>query len=45
MRNWFAKAIGADVSTLDVMSDISIWLLAVKVAAKSKFVKDEVKEA
>jgi acyl transferase domain-containing protein/NADPH:quinone reductase-like Zn-dependent oxidoreductase/NAD(P)-dependent dehydrogenase (short-subunit alcohol dehydrogenase family)/aryl carrier-like protein len=44
MRNWFSKAIGADVGTVDIMSDISIWLLAVKVAGKSKFVKDELKE-
>ncbi|KAI4629484.1 Type I Iterative PKS [Alternaria ethzedia] len=44
MRNWFSKAIGADVGTVDIMSDISIWLLAVKVAGKSKFVKEEVKE-
>ncbi|KAI4714640.1 Type I Iterative PKS [Alternaria sp. Ai002NY15] len=44
MRNWFSKAIGADIGTVDIMSDISIWLLAVKVAGKSKFVKEEVKE-
>ncbi|KAG9190821.1 hypothetical protein G6011_08909 [Alternaria panax] len=44
MRNWFSKAIGADVGTVEIMSDISIWLLAVKVAGKSKFVKDELKE-
>jgi acyl transferase domain-containing protein/NADPH:quinone reductase-like Zn-dependent oxidoreductase/NAD(P)-dependent dehydrogenase (short-subunit alcohol dehydrogenase family)/aryl carrier-like protein len=44
MRNWFSKAIGADVGTVDIMSDISIWLLAVKVAGKSKFVKEELKE-
>nr|QEG79217.1 polyketide synthase 8407 [Alternaria oxytropis] len=44
MRNWFSKAIGADVSTVDIMSDISIWLLAVKVAGKSNFVKEELKE-
>ena len=44
MRNWFSKAIGADVGTTDIMSDISIWLLAVKVAGKSKFVRDELKE-
>jgi NADPH:quinone reductase-like Zn-dependent oxidoreductase/NAD(P)-dependent dehydrogenase (short-subunit alcohol dehydrogenase family)/aryl carrier-like protein len=44
MRNWFSKAIGADVGTADIMSDISIWLLAVKVASKSKFVREELKE-
>jgi aryl carrier-like protein len=44
MRNWFSKAIGADVGTVDIMSDISIWLLAVKVAGKSKFVSSELKE-
>jgi NADPH:quinone reductase-like Zn-dependent oxidoreductase/NAD(P)-dependent dehydrogenase (short-subunit alcohol dehydrogenase family)/aryl carrier-like protein len=44
MRNWFSKAIGAEVATADIMSDISIWLLAVKVAGTSHFVKDEIKE-
>lgn len=44
MRNWFSKAVGADVATADIMSDVSIWLLAVKVAGTSRFVRDEVKE-
>ncbi|USP78512.1 polyketide synthase PKS9 [Curvularia clavata] len=44
MRNWFSKAVGADVSTADIMSDISIWLLAVKVAGASRFVSEELKE-
>ncbi|EMD90232.1 hypothetical protein COCC4DRAFT_126629 [Bipolaris maydis ATCC 48331] len=44
MRNWFSKAVGADVATADIMSDISIWLLAVKVAGTSRFVRDELKE-
>ena len=44
MRNWFSKAVGADVATADIMSDVSIWLLAVKVASTSRFVKDELKE-
>ncbi|KAA8624680.1 Polyketide synthase modules [Pyrenophora tritici-repentis] len=32
MRNWFSKAVGADVATSEIMSDVSIWLLGVKVA-------------
>ncbi|RMZ66475.1 polyketide synthase [Pyrenophora seminiperda CCB06] len=44
MRNWFSKAVGADVATSEIMSDVSIWLLGVKVAGKSKFVPEAVRE-
>ena len=44
MRNWFSKAIGADVRTTEIMSDVSIAVLAALIAAKSRFVRDEVRE-
>ncbi|KAE8851971.1 hypothetical protein HRS9122_02258 [Pyrenophora teres f. teres] len=44
MRNWFSKAVGADVATSEIMSDVSIWLLGVKVAGKSRFVAEGVRE-
>ncbi|KAH7075847.1 polyketide synthase-like protein [Paraphoma chrysanthemicola] len=44
MRNWFAKGVGADVGTIEILDDIGIAQLAAKVAMRSKFVKEELKE-
>jgi hypothetical protein len=43
MRNWFAKGVGADVGTIEILGDVGIAELAAKVAVKSKFVKEELK--
>jgi NADPH:quinone reductase-like Zn-dependent oxidoreductase/aryl carrier-like protein len=44
MRNWFAKGVGADVGTTEILEDMGIGELAGKVASRSKFVKDELKD-
>ncbi|KAH9873180.1 hypothetical protein J1614_005578 [Plenodomus biglobosus] len=43
MKNWFAKGVGADVSTTEILGDVSIDVLAGRVAARSRFVKDDLK--
>ncbi|KAH7372371.1 polyketide synthase-like protein [Pyrenochaeta sp. MPI-SDFR-AT-0127] len=43
MRNWFAKGVGADVSTVEILDDSGISELAARVAKKSRFVKEELK--
>ncbi|KAF1947383.1 polyketide synthase-like protein [Clathrospora elynae] len=43
MRNWFAKGVGADVGTIEILGDAGIAELAGRVAMKSKFVKEELK--
>jgi NADPH:quinone reductase-like Zn-dependent oxidoreductase/NAD(P)-dependent dehydrogenase (short-subunit alcohol dehydrogenase family) len=43
MRNWFSKGVGADVGTTEILDDIGIAELAVKIASKSRFVKEELK--
>lgn len=45
MKNWFAKGVGADVSTTEILGDVSIEALAEMVAARSRFVRDELKES
>ncbi|KAF2036035.1 polyketide synthase [Setomelanomma holmii] len=43
MRNWFAKGVGADVGTIEILGDLGIAELAAKVVLRSKFVKEELK--
>lgn len=43
MRNWFAKGVGSDVATSEILGDVGIRVLAGTVAARSKFVKEELK--
>lgn len=43
MRNWFAKGVGADVGTIEILDDAGIAELAARVAKKSRFVKAELK--
>ena len=45
MKNWFAKGVGADVSTREILGDVSIEELAGRVAARSRFVRDALKES
>ncbi|KAI8941217.1 hypothetical protein NX059_002455 [Plenodomus lindquistii] len=44
MKNWFAKGVGADVSTTEILGDVSISLLAERVAVRSRFVMEELKQ-
>jgi len=44
MRNWFAKGVGADVSSAEILDNIGIADLAKKVGVRSKYVKDDLKE-
>ncbi|KAL6703832.1 hypothetical protein ACN47E_009051 [Coniothyrium glycines] len=44
MRNWFSKGVGADVSTIEILSDVSIQELASRVARKSRFVKEDLRQ-
>lgn len=43
MKNWFAKGVGADVGTTEILGEDGIAELAAKVAVRSRFVKDELK--
>ncbi|KAH7398734.1 polyketide synthase-like protein [Phaeosphaeria sp. MPI-PUGE-AT-0046c] len=43
MKNWFAKGVGADVSTNEILGEHGIAELAGKVAVRSRFVKEELK--
>jgi NADPH:quinone reductase-like Zn-dependent oxidoreductase/NAD(P)-dependent dehydrogenase (short-subunit alcohol dehydrogenase family) len=43
MRNWFAKGVGADVGTVEILGEAGIAELAAKVAIRSRFVKEELK--
>lgn len=43
MKNWFAKGVGADVGTTEILGKDGIAELAGKVAVRSRFVKDELK--
>jgi NADPH:quinone reductase-like Zn-dependent oxidoreductase/NAD(P)-dependent dehydrogenase (short-subunit alcohol dehydrogenase family) len=43
MRNWFAKGVGAEVATTEILGDAGIAELAATVASRSRFVKEELK--
>lgn len=43
MKNWLAKAVGSDISTTEILGDVSIDVLAGRVATMSRFVSDELK--
>ena len=45
LRNWFKKAMGADVAVFEILGNESIAVLAAGVAEKSEFVKDMIKKA
>ncbi|KAH6683357.1 fatty acid synthase S-acetyltransferase [Halenospora varia] len=45
LRNWFKKAMGADVAVFDILGNDSMAVLSMGVAEKSEFVRDAVKKA
>lgn len=45
LRNWFKKAVSADVAVFDILGNESMAVLAAGVAEKSEFVKDTIKKA